>query len=171
MAAISFHHGILPPALFRSIQTAREGVPLPTVAEMFVLLIAFDLIVEASTRMPMRVGQALGIVGGIILGQAAVQAGFVSPGKVIIVSLTGLATFTQPSPSMLGPLRVLKYIVLVFCSTLGLFGAMWGLILLALQVSALRSFGYPYMYPLSPFALANTPPITADRERSAYGRN
>jgi len=152
VAAVGFHHGILPPALFRSIQAAREGVPLPTVVEMIVLLIAFDIIVEASTRMPMRVGQALGIVGGIILGQAAVQAGFVSPGKVIIVSLTGLATFTQPSPALLGPLRVIKYVILVFCSTLGLFGATWSIILLALQVSSFRSFGYPYMYPLSPFA-------------------
>ena len=152
VAAVGIHHGILPPALFRSIHAAREEVPLPTVVEMFVLLIAFDIIVEASTRMPMRVGQALGIVGGIILGQAAVQAGFVSPSKVIIVSLTGLATFTQPAPSLLGPLRVLKYIVLVFSSTLGLFGVTWCIILLAVQASSFRSFGYPFMYPLSPFA-------------------
>lgn len=152
IAAMGFHHGILPPALFRSIQKAREGVPLPTVVEMFVLLIAFDIIVEASTRMPMRVGQALGIVGGIILGQAAVEAGFVSPGKVIIVSLTGLANFTQPSPQLLGPLRVMKYIVLMFSSLFGLFGVTWCVILLALQASAFRSFGYPFMYPLSPFA-------------------
>jgi spore germination protein KA len=152
VAAVGFHHGILPPTLFRSIQAAREGVPLPTVVEMFVLLIAFDIIVEASTRMPMRVGQALGIVGGIILGQAAVEAGFVSPGKVIIVSLTGLANFTQPSPAVLGPLRLLKYGVLVVCSLFGLFGATWCIILIALQNAALRSFGYPYMYPLSPFA-------------------
>lgn len=152
VAATAFHHAVLPPALFASIQAAREGVPLPTVVEMFVLLIAFDIIVEASTRMPMRVGQALGIVGGIILGQAAVEAGFVSPGKVIIVALTGLANFTQPSPALLGPLRVMKYIVLAMSSLFGLFGATWCVILIVLQGSSLRSFGYPYMYPLSPFA-------------------
>lgn len=151
IALVAFHHGIIPPPLFTSIQASREGVPLPTVLEMFVLMLAFDIIVEASTRMPMRVGQALGIVGGIILGQAAVQAGLVSPVMVIIVSLTGLAIFTQPSPATLGPIRLMKYPVLIVSSFLGLFGTTWAVIFIVLQVTSMRSFGYPYMYPLSPF--------------------
>jgi len=150
-ALVSFHHGIIPPPLFNSIVAGREGVPLPTVVEMIVLLLTYDIIVEASTRMPMRIGQALGIVGGIILGQAAVQAGLVSPAMVIIVSLTGLSTFTQPSVSILGPLRLLKYPMLVASSIFGLFGLMWALVFMVLQVVSMRSFGYPFMYPLAPF--------------------
>lgn len=151
IALVSFHHGIIPPPLFNSIVAGREGVPLPTIVEMLVLLGTFDIIVEASTRMPMRVGQALGIVGGIILGQAAVQAGLVSPAMVIVVSLTGLSIFTQPSTSTLGPIRLLKYPVLIMSSILGLFGLVWGLIFLVIQVVSMRSFGYPFMYPIAPF--------------------
>lgn len=147
----AFHHGIIPPPLFNSIQASREGVPLPTVLEMVILLVAFDIIVEASTRMPMRIGQALGIVGGIILGQAAVQAGLVSPAMVIIVALSGLAIFTQPSPGTIGPIRLMKYPVLIVSSILGLFGTTWAVIFIVQQVTSMRSFGYPYMYPISPF--------------------
>jgi len=154
ISLVSFHHGIIPPSLFQSIVAGREGVPLPTVLEIFVLLLAFDLIVEASTRMPSRIGQALGIVGGIILGQAAVQAGLVSPALVIVVALTGLAVFTQPSVTFLSPLRVIKYPILILSSILGLFGLMWSIIFIIIQVTSIRSFGYPYMYPVAPFNLA-----------------
>jgi spore germination protein KA len=150
MSLTVFHQGILPPSLLASIVAGREGVPLPTVLEMIILLFAFDLILEASTRMPTRIGQALGIVGGLILGQAAVQAGLVSPTLVIVVALTGLAVFTQPSPTFVGPIRLIKYLVLVASSTLGLFGLVWAFIVMLIQSTSLRSFGYPYMYPMAP---------------------
>ncbi|MBS3937855.1 MAG: spore germination protein [Peptococcaceae bacterium] len=153
LALVSFHHGILPTPLFNSIQSGREGVPLPTVVEIFVLILAFDLIVEASTRMPTRIGQALGIVGGIILGQAAVQAGLVSPALVIIAALTGLAIFTQPSITFISVLRLLKYPVLIAGSLLGIYGVVWALIFMLITVTAIRSFGYPYMFPVAPFNL------------------
>lgn len=153
IALVTFHHGIMPTTLFDSIAAGREGVPLPTVLEISVLILGFDLIVESSTRMPTRIGQALGIVGGIILGQAAVQAALVSPAMVIVAALTGLAIFTQPSINFLSPLRFLKYPVLVAASILGIFGVVWALICILIAVTSLRSFGYPYMYPLAPFNL------------------
>ena len=153
IALVAFHHGIIPTPLFDSIVAGREGVPLPTVLEIFVLILAFDLIVESSTRMPTRIGQALGIVGGIILGQAAVQAGLVSPAMVIVAALTGLSIFTQPSITFVSPLRFLKYPVLIAGSILGVFGVVWALICILIAVTSLRSFGYPYMYPVAPFNL------------------
>lgn len=151
IAMAGFHHGIIPPALFQTIQASREGVPFPTVLEAIVLMVSFDIVVEASTRLPTRIGQALAIVGGIILGQAAVQAGLLSPALVIIVSLTGLAIFTQPSPTTIGPIRLLKYPILAACSVLGLFGLVWSTIFIVIQTVSMRSLGYPFMYPVAPF--------------------
>lgn len=151
IALAGFHHGVIPPPLFQTIQASREGVPFPTVLEAIVLMVSFDIVVEASTRLPNRIGQALAIVGGIILGQAAVQAGLLSPALVIIVSLTGLAIFTQPSPTTIGPIRLLKYPILAACSALGLFGLVWSTIFIIIQTVSMRSFGYPFMYPVAPF--------------------
>ncbi len=148
---VSFHHGIIPRPLFSSIAAGRENVPLTTILEAFLLLLAFDIVIEASTRLPNAVGQAIGIVGAIILGQSAVQANLVSPAMTIVVALAGLATYTSPSPALLGPLRLLKYIVLVASSLLGLFGFVWIIILLILHMTCKRSFGYPYLYPVAPF--------------------
>jgi hypothetical protein len=148
---VSFHHGIIPKPLFSSIAAGRESVPLPTVLEAFLLLLAFDIVIEASTRLPSAVGQAIGIVGAIILGQSAVQASLVSPAMTIVVALAGLATYTSPSPVLLGPMRLLKYLVLIASSILGLYGFVWAIILLALHMTCKRSFGYPYLYPVAPF--------------------
>lgn len=150
---VSFHHGIIPPKLFNSIVAGRENVPLPTVIEAILLLIAFDIVIEASTRLPTAMGQAVGIVGAIILGQSAVQASLISPSMTIVVALAGLAVYTQPAPSMVGPIRVLKYFVLLISSILGLFGTIWALILITIMATSLRSFGYPSMFPVAPFNL------------------
>lgn len=151
ISLVVFHHGIIPPPLFNSIVSGREGVPLPSVLEAFLLLMAFDIVVEASTRLPSAVGQAIGIVGAIILGQSAVQASLVSPTMTIVVSLSGLATYTQSSPSLIGPTRILKYLVLMMVSIFGIFGLIWAVILLAIQTASIRSFGYPFLFPLAPF--------------------
>lgn len=153
IALTVFHHGIIPPPLFNSIVSGREGVPLPSVLEAFLLLLAFDIVVEASTRLPNAVGQAIGIVGAIILGQSAVQASLVSPTMTIVVALTGLAVYTLPSPAMLGPVRILKYLVMILSSVFGLYGTVWSLIGLTIYTCSLRSFGYPFFYPLGPFHL------------------
>ena len=151
IALVAFHHGIIPAPLFASIVAGREGVPLPTVLEMIVLLFVFDIIIEASTRMPNRIGQALGIVGGLLLGQSAVQAGLVSPTVVIVVALSGLSIFTQPSPTFVSPIRVLKYPIVFASSILGLYGFVLSIIYIVIKVTSVRSFGYPYMYPMAPF--------------------
>ncbi|HHW98268.1 MAG TPA: spore germination protein [Firmicutes bacterium] len=147
---VSFHHGIIPPTLFNSIVTGRENVPFPTIIEAFLLLIAFDIVIEASTRLPSAVGQAVGIVGAIILGQSAVQASLISPTMIIVVALAGLAVYTLPSPSSVSAIRVLKYLVLAVSSVLGLFGTIWAFILITIKATSMRSFGYPSMFPVAP---------------------
>lgn len=151
ISLVSFHHAIIPAPLFQSIVAGREQVPMPTVLEMFLLLLAFDVVLEASTRLPSAVGQAIGIVGAIILGQSAVQASLISPTATIVVALAGLANFTQPSPTLLAPIRVAKYAVLAACSVFGLYGAVWAALFGIIRFTSLRSFGYPYMYPTGPF--------------------
>ncbi len=147
---VSFHHGIIPPTLFTSIVAGREDVPFPTIIEAFLLLIAFDIVIEASTRLPSAVGQAIGIVGAIILGQSAVQASLISPTMTIVVALAGLAVYTLPSPSSVSAIRVLKYLVLAISSVLGLFGTVWALIFITINAASMRSFGYPVLFPVAP---------------------
>ncbi|NLW16684.1 MAG: spore germination protein [Firmicutes bacterium] len=147
----SFHHGIIPPTLFNSIVAGREDVPFPTIIEAFLLLIAFDIVIEASTRLPSAVGQAVGIVGAIILGQSAVQASLISPTMTIVVALSGLAVYTLPSPSSVSAIRVLKYFVLGLSSLLGLFGTIWAFIFITIKAVSMRSFGYPAVFPVAPF--------------------
>lgn len=148
---VSFHHGIIPPKLFSSIVAGRENVPLPTVIEAILLLFAFDIVIEASTRLPSAVGQAIGIVGAIILGQSAVQASLISPSMTIIVALAGLAVYINPSPGTVGSIRILKYFIIIISSLLGLFGTVWGLIFLTILATSTRSFGYPSLFPVAPF--------------------
>jgi len=151
IALVVFHHGVIPRALFNSIVAGRENVPLPSILEAFLLLFAFDIVIEASTRLPNAVGQAIGIVGAIILGQSAVQANLVSPAMTIVVALAGLATYTVPSPSLLSPMRLLKYLVLLVSSVFGLYGIIWVVIALSLHLTSMRSFGYPFVFPVAPF--------------------
>lgn len=151
IALVQFHHGIIPPPLLNSIVAGREQVPLPTVLEATLMLFAFDIVIESSSRLPSAVGQAIGIVGAIILGQSAVQASLISPTIVIVVALSGLAVYTQPSPTMLGPVRVMKYLVLAAAAIFGLYGVVWIVIFLIINAVSARSFGYPYMFPLAPF--------------------
>ena len=147
----SFHHGIIPPNLFTSIVAGRENVPFPTVIEAFLLLVTFDIVIEASTRLPSAVGQAVGIVGAIILGQSAVQASLISPSMTIVVALSGLAVYTLPSPSTVSAIRILKYLVLGISSVLGLFGTIWAFLFITIHATSMRSFGYPSLFPLAPF--------------------
>jgi len=156
VAFTGFHHGILPKPLLTTIVTGREQVPLTVVIEMFLMLIAFDIIIEASTRLPRLVGQAISIVGALVIGQAAVQANLVAPPTIIVVAMTGLANYALPSPAFVGSARLLKYLILAAGSVLGLYGVILALIVLIVQAASLRSFGYSAMFPLGPLNLKRT---------------
>ncbi len=142
----TFHQEMLPTPLIRSISAARQSVPLPTVIEILLLLLTFEILREAGTRMPSNIGQALSIVGALVLGQAAVEARFVSSPVVIIVALTAITSLGIPKLN--GVLITTRLILLFFSSILGLYGYMFGMIGLAIHLLELRSFGVPYMLGL-----------------------
>ncbi len=155
VATVTFHHELLPTPLLQSIAAAKEPVPFPAVVESFAMMIAFEIMREAGVRMPRQVGQAVSIVGALILGQAAVQAGIVSPIMVIVAALTGICTFTLPPTDVNYVIRILQFAMTLLASMLGYVGIMAGFIMLITYMSSLRSFGIPYLSPAAPFSFAN----------------
>ncbi len=149
-AIVSFHQSIIPPSLAIRIAAGRAGVPLPTLGEMLLTTMAIDLLREAGVRLPRAVGAAVGILGAVVIGQAAVAAGFVSSGLIIVVAVSAIANFAIPTVSFANAVRLANYFLIILGGTLGLFGVTLGMIYLLWQVVSLRSFGIPYYYPVAP---------------------
>ena len=147
LAVIRFHTQILPSALILSFAEAREGVPFSSVAELVFLELSFELIREAGVRVPGSLGNAIGIVGGLVIGQAAVEANLVSPIVVMIVALTALGSMTIPSEEFVAAFRLLKYGFLILGGYLGIYGIVLGVYLTVGHLAGLVSFGVPYLVP------------------------
>lgn len=147
VAVSCFHSQILPTALALSMAEAREGVPFPVMIETIFLEIAFELIREAGLRMPGAIGNTIGIVGGLIIGQSAVSANLVSPMTVVIVALTALGSFSVPNEEFSEALRLVKYVYILLGGFLGIVGIIFGAYLLLLHLASLKSFGIPYLSP------------------------
>ncbi|PZT56889.1 spore germination protein [Paenibacillus silvae] len=153
IAVTAYHHEMIPTLLVINLLAQREGVPFPVVIEALLMEIAFEIMREAGTRMPRAVGQAVSIVGAVVLGQAAVQAGIVTAMMVIIVSLTGIASFTLPGYTLTNAARLIRFPFMLAASTLGFYGIIIAMIMLVAHLTSLKSFGVPYMSPFSPFDL------------------
>ena len=147
LAVIRFHTQVLPANLILSFAEAREGVPFSSVAELIFLELAFELIREAGVRVPGTMGNAIGIVGGLIIGQAAVSANLVSPIVVMIVAITALGSMSLPNEEFASAFRLLKYMFLLLGGYLGIFGLVAGIYLTLSHLSGLLSFGMPYLIP------------------------
>lgn len=147
IALTVFHPSMLPTNLALKIAETRQNIPFPAVGEILIMEIAFELLREAGIRLPSPVSSTIGIVGGIIIGQAAVEAGIVSPVVVIVSALTGICTFVIPNVALVSGLRLAKYIVLIFSAVLGLYGFWLALILLLIHMASLKSFHIPFLYP------------------------
>src|SRR5690606_2986590 len=150
IAAVIFHPGMLPTPLLVTIAASREWVPLPAALEVFLFVLAFDAFREAGVRLPRAVGQAVSIVGGIIIGQAAVQAGLISAPVVVVVALTGIASFSAPHTAIAESMRLLRFFLIVMASAYGLYGILIGGGFIQMHLLALRSFGVPYLWPVAP---------------------
>ncbi|MBB6637325.1 spore germination protein [Cohnella thailandensis] len=155
VAISTFHQEMLPTNLLINLAAQREGVPFPAVIEAMAMEVTYEILREAGIRMPRTVGQAVSIVGTLVIGQAAVQAGIVSAAMVIIVSITAIASYVIPAGSMSMSARMLRFLFMILAASFGLLGVVIGLIGLALHLSGLRSFGVPYMSPLSPIILSD----------------
>lgn len=147
LAVTNFHTQILPTTLLLSFAAARQGVPFPAVIEVLLMEIAFELLREAGVRLPGAMGNTIGIVGGLIIGQAAVEANIVSPIVVIVVAFTALCSFAIPNEEFATAFRLLKFVFLFLCSWLGFYGFLYGLLFVLIHLSRLKSFGIPYLTP------------------------
>lgn len=150
IAIATFHQEMLPTPLLISIAGAREGVPFPAFVEALLMEFTFEVLREAGIRLPRPVGQAVSIVGALVIGEAAVTAGLVSPAMVIVVSLTAIASFTIPNAAASFAIRILRFPMMALAAVLGLFGVMVGLMAVLIHLCALRSFGVPYLSPIAP---------------------
>ena len=150
VAIVTYHQEMIPTELLLTIAASRATVPFPTIFEVFAMELAFELIREAGVRVPGVIGNTIGIVGALILGQAAVQAGIVSPILIIIIAITGLASFTIPNFSISFGFRGIRFIFTIMAAFFGILGISGGLFVLLLSMVNLKSFGVPFLAPVSP---------------------
>jgi len=149
IALTVFHPSMIPMLLAFKMAAAHELVPFPTVFEVLMMELAFELLREAGIRLPGAVGSSIGIIGGLIIGQAAVEAGIVSPSVVIVVALTGIASFAIPQYSLVAAFRIMKYLIIIMSAFFGLFGFWAAMIVITVHLAGLKSFGIPYLFPFS----------------------
>ncbi|HET7577754.1 MAG TPA: spore germination protein [Bacillales bacterium] len=150
IAFTAFHPEMIPQDLVVAIAAGRSTVPFPSVVEAFIMAISIEILREASIRLPGIIGPTIGIVGALVIGQAAVQAGLVSPLMVIIVALTTISSFATPSYGAAISVRLLRFPMMIMAGTFGLYGIMLFLLLIALHLCTLKSFGVPYIAPIAP---------------------
>jgi spore germination protein KA len=154
IAVTTFHQEMLPTPLLVNLMVQREGVPFPAFVEAFLMELMFEILREAGVRLPKAVGQTVSFVGALVIGQAAVEAGIVSAGMVIVVAITAISSFVIPAYNMAISLRILRFILMGISAGFGLYGVMIGLIVIVLHLCSIRSFGIPYMTPYGPYISA-----------------
>lgn len=150
ISILTYHQDMIPTNLLVSIAAAREAIPFPALVEALIMEVSFEALREASIRLPRTIGQAVSILGALVIGQAAVEAGIVSAPMVIIVSLTGIASFTIPRFNLAITMRMLRFPLMILAGIFGLFGIVVGLVLITTHLARLRSFGVPYLSGLAP---------------------
>lgn len=150
IAITTYHQELLPTDLILAIAVSREGVPFPALVEALLLEVVFEVLREAGIRLPRVIGQAVSIVGALVVGDAAVSAGLVSPAMVIVVATTAISSFATPTFSFALSGRILRFGFMFSAATLGLFGIQLAGLLLLLHLASLRSYGVPYLTPFAP---------------------
>ena len=150
VAILTYHQEMVPTSLLISAASSRETVPFPALVEALLMEITFEALREAGVRLPKQVGAAVSIVGALVIGQAAVQAGLVSAPMVIVVAITGVSSFMVPHYTQGIALRMLRFPIIFLAGILGLLGIMLGVITIVVHLCTLRSFGVPYLTPIAP---------------------
>jgi spore germination protein len=153
IAVINYQAELLSTPMALSFAAARGGVPFSVVFEVIMMEIAFELLLEAGIRLPGPMGSTLGVVGGLIIGDAAVSANLVSPIVVIVIALTAISAFTVPNEAFASAFRIIRYLIIVLSAFWGLYGFVLGMMILLIHLAGLKSFGIPYLVP---FAASST---------------
>lgn len=150
LAIVNYHQDMIPTDLLLAVEAARERVPFPSIVEILLMELSFELIREAGIRVPGPIGPTLGIIGALILGEAAVAANIVSPVLIIIVAVTGIGSFVIPNYSLAYSIRIMRFVFILLGGLAGFFGISIGLFLLGIWSVSLKSFGVPFMAPFGP---------------------
>ena len=150
MSLIAFNPELLPTEFAVAVAGGRAGVPYPAIVEVLIIEISMEILREATVRLPRQVGGALSIVGVLVVGQAAVEAGLASPITVVVIALTTIGSFATPAYTAAFALRMLRFPIMILAGIFGLYGVMIGIILTFNHLLNLKSFGVPYMAPVSP---------------------
>ncbi|MBY7142517.1 spore germination protein [Virgibacillus sp. NKC19-3] len=150
IALVSYQQGMIPSDLAFSIAATRDGVPFPAFVEAVMMGVVMELLREAGARLPTSIGETIGIVGGLVIGDAAVQAGIVSPVMVVVVALTAIASFAVPEYSTAISFRLIRFLTMISAAVLGLFGIILVYIAINIHIVNLKSFGIPYSTPFAP---------------------
>nr|WP_306812900.1 spore germination protein [Paenibacillus soyae] len=161
IATVSFHYEIIPIDLVLSVGKSLERVPVPPILEAFFMEFILEMLREASLRLPPKVGQSVGIVGGIVIGQAAVEAGIVSNVMVIVVALTAIASFIQPNQDMAAAVRLLRFPFMIAAYLMGMIGIVIGFMVLVCHIASMQSLRMPFGSPLFPIRLGKWSSVLA----------
>jgi spore germination protein len=149
VALVAYHPELIPTQLLFTITASREGLPFPSLIEALIISFFYEVLQEAGTRLPQKISQTIGIVGGIVIGQIAVMAGIVTPIMVIVISLTGICAFTLPNYSFAIGLRILRFAAIFAAAFLGLYGIILVFIMIYIHMANLKSMGIPFTQSFS----------------------
>ncbi|MBI6872017.1 spore germination protein [Clostridium aciditolerans] len=178
VVVVAFHPDILPAHYILTLAASRVGVPVNALIESIMMESILELLREANLRLPKQIGSSISIVGTIVIGQAAVFAGLVSPLMVIIVALSSMASFAVTDYTLMNPIRILKFLMIILSGIFGIFGFVMGLTIIVIKVSSIENFGIPYTAPVASFGfkdlkdyVMSEPTKDNDRPRFLYLKN
>ncbi|MFD1676234.1 spore germination protein [Alicyclobacillus fodiniaquatilis] len=150
IAITSYHPEQLPMLFLATVAMGRYGIPYSNTFETFLMQFMFELFREAGLRLPKAVGQTVAVVGGLMVGDAAIRAGLTSPSMLVVTAVSAVASFTLINPSLTNAVTIVKFLVMILASTFGLFGFFLSAFGLCIYLTSLESFGVPYLTPLAP---------------------
>lgn len=148
VALLSFHQDVIPFKLLLTMSSSRQGIPFSSFFEALLMIFTFELLREAGIRMPRPIGQAISIVGALVIGDAAVRAGLVSIPMVVVIAITAISSFIIPQ--LAGTLLIMRLLILLAANIVGIFGIIISSVIILIHMCSLKSFGVPYLSPLTP---------------------
>ena len=152
IAITTFNQETLPTQVLINFSIQREGVPFPSIIEAIIMMISFEILREADTRIPYVIGTSMSIVGALVLGEAAVEAGLISPIMIIVIAISSVSSFLFNNNDVVNFIRIWKTVFLILGAFAGIYGIFIATLLFLLKLSSTESYGYDYTFPSAPFS-------------------